>query len=85
MNNRIRYSKNTINHIRIYTLTDNFMKYDPPCKECLIQSMCINEHLAHPTNDSLPDHINIRTCENLKNFINDDTKLPLAYRIDLKG
>lgn len=32
-------------HIRIYFLSLNeFMNYNPPCNECLIQTMCLNKY-----------------------------------------
>lgn len=35
----------TVNHIHILDFTwDKFMKYNPPCKECLVQGMCITHH-----------------------------------------
>lgn len=71
------YDKNTttpirspyINYIYIYTLTDDFMKYNPPCKECIIQAMCIKENLSHPTE---LDHLYIKLCDRLKQFIYDN-------------
>jgi len=85
MNNRIRYrsikafqNNNTYKmYLHIYTLTNNFMKHNPPCKQCLIQVMCIKENLAHPTLDSEPDHLYIKLCDKLKQFIYDNN---LFYR-----
>jgi len=57
-------------YIRIYTTVDNFIKLNPPCQTCLIQSMCVSERLAHPTLDSLPDHyLRIKICERLEEFV----------------
>lgn len=58
-----------ISYLIIYTAVNNFMEYNPPCKECLIQTMCIREDLAHPTRDSMPDHLHIKTCTKLKDFV----------------
>jgi hypothetical protein len=71
---KIRYTPDGlfIRDLIIYTAVDNFMEYNPPCKECLIQGMCIREDLAHPTLDSIdsmPDHLHVKTCKKLKDFV----------------
>jgi len=48
------------------------MKYNPPCKECLIQGMCLKENPAHPTLDSEPDHLYIKICDKLIRFISNN-------------
>lgn len=67
-----------INYICIYTLTDNFMKYTPPCQTCLIQAMCIKENLAHPTE---PDHLYIKLCDRLKQFIYNNNSFYRSWKI----
>lgn len=49
----------------LYDLTINkFMKYNPPCKECLVQSMCLK------ANDNVsPPWIRTRLCGKLNEFI----------------
>ena len=56
-------------YIRMYILIDDFIKLNPPCRTCLVQSMCVSEKLAHPTLDSLPNHLRIKICEKLNNFV----------------
>jgi hypothetical protein len=56
-------------YLNIYTLTNNFMKHNPPCKQCLIQGMCIRENLAHPIYDSDPNYLHIKACNDLKEFV----------------
>ena len=46
------------------TTIDNFMKHEPPCKECLIQRMCIKQDSDHVHN-----FIHINLCDKLKEFI----------------
>lgn len=36
-----------------------FMKHNPPCKQCLIQAICIRYN----------NHLEIKACDKLKNFI----------------
>jgi len=57
------------NYIRIYTPFNDFMKNNPPCQTCLIQSMCVREKFAHPTLDSIPDHLQIKICDKLIEFV----------------
>ena len=49
----------------LYDLTiDNFMKYNPPCKKCLVQSMCLK-----PNDNVLSPWIRTRLCVILNEFI----------------
>lgn len=59
---------------------DEFMKYNPPCKECLVQSMCINgqDHIEHII---INGGITIKSCEKLKSFI--EGNQPLFNRVKL--
>ena len=49
----------------ITTLT-NFLKYKPPCKQCLIQGMCIRE-----ITDIKPTYLIIKICSKLKKHLTD--------------
>ena len=35
--------------IFIYCRYDNFMKYNPPCKDCLICNICVKEKMGSTT------------------------------------
>lgn len=68
----IYYSED--NYIHIYstpvdTITvDEFMKYDIPCKDCLVQSMCITGQ--NKINDIvIKDGIKLKLCEKMEKFI----------------
>jgi len=61
-----------IKYFHIYTHLDTFMEYNPPCKECLIQSMCIKIQISHPIFDMDPDHLSIKTCDRLKGYIDNN-------------
>jgi len=41
-----------------------FLSLNPPCKECLIRSMCIKEHTL---TDPFQEYLEIQICEKLKN------------------
>jgi len=68
------------NSINIFTtLTDKltineFMKYDIPCNNCLVQSMCINNqnNIKHVI---INGGIDIILCEKLQKFIDGNRKL----------
>ena len=50
------------------TLTiDNFLLYDPPCKECLIQATCL--HNATAVNNEYIKYLYIEMCHELKIFV----------------
>lgn len=46
------------------TTIDNFMKHNPPCKDCLIQGMCIKQKKDHVHN-----FLHIQICDKLREFI----------------
>lgn len=48
---------------------DEFNKYNVPCKECLVQSMCITEQ-NNINNIFVKEGIKLQLCENIKRFIN---------------
>jgi len=53
----------------ITTLT-NFLKYKPPCKQCLIQGMCIREMTGYA-----PTYLIVKICGKLKKFLIDNKKI----------
>ncbi len=68
----IYYSED--NYIHIYSTPvdkisiDEFMKYDVPCKDCLVQSMCITGQ--NNINDIfIKEGIKLKLCEKMEKFI----------------
>jgi hypothetical protein len=60
-------SKNTKDNLGVYINAislDEFMKEDPPCKECLIQGMCIKQI----TNIKFSS-LRIEICEKFKEYL----------------
>ena len=53
----------------IYKTVNNFMKHNPPCKDCLIQGMCLS-NVSYNNNDFIC--IKIKKCKQLINFINNN-------------
>jgi len=52
-------------YLRIYDITmDDFFKLNPPCKECLVQNMCV-QLLNVNTNI----RVRTRQCDILKQFL----------------
>jgi len=43
---------------------NKFMDYDPPCKECLVKTMCIEKRFTNNT-----PSLKINICNDLKKFI----------------
>ena len=56
-------------YIFIYSRYDNFMKYTPPCKGCLICSMCIREEMDNPSRYITDAYLYIKVCDKLKSFV----------------
>ena len=57
----------------LQTTMDAFMKYNPPCKECLVRSMCLTFYLSNylyssPVIKSKPCNILYEFLLNNKNF-----------------
>lgn len=50
--------------VLVITTLNNFLKYDPPCKNCLVKSMCIRE-----ITDIKPTYMIIKVCSKLKKFL----------------
>ena len=55
------------------TSLDNFMSYNPPCKECLIQGMCLTEYEYDIPNEDMYHEITIYLCERMNEFINNNS------------
>lgn len=55
----------------IYNISKNkFIKHNPPCKECLVQGMCIEEFL-HSVKPSTIE-IEINRCKDLIKFLKEN-------------
>jgi hypothetical protein len=48
------------------------MRYNPPCKDCLVCNMCINEKLNNVSAEVFEPYLYIKICDKLKNFINNN-------------
>lgn len=46
---------------------DEFLEYDPPCKECLVQATCLKNSTAIVTEHS--KYIYLRMCDELNDYI----------------
>ncbi len=68
---KILYSDGLNNYIYIYHKLNVFLKISPPCKQCLIQSMCLED-----IGDLLENFvcIQIKSCNLLKEFIKKEQK-----------
>jgi len=60
--------------------TDEFMKYNIPCKDCLVQSMCLNR-LDDIGPITINSGIKIQLCEKMKKFIGKNK--PLFNRVTI--
>ena len=61
---------------------DEFLEYNPPCKECLVQSMCLKDRIYIDSNNKSYRGINLKLCEKLKGFI--DKNRPLFFPLKLE-
>lgn len=62
-------NKNSTNrgrYINIYCILNEFMKTNPPCKECLVQPTCVLDMICN--NLSYP-FLYIKLCNDLKKFV----------------
>jgi hypothetical protein len=64
----ILYADGHNNYIYIYHSIDDFFKVNPPCKECLVNSMCITDIRKMVVG------IQIKSCSLLKEFIRKEQK-----------
>jgi hypothetical protein len=46
---------------------DEFLEYDPPCKECLVQATCLRNSTAIVTEHT--KYIYLRMCDELNDYI----------------
>jgi len=53
-------------YIKDFTI-DEFLEYDPPCKECIVQATCLHNSTAIIT--EYTRYVYLRICEKLKTFI----------------
>ena len=60
----IKYFRTSLYIYLLDSTMNNFMKYNPPCKDCLVQCMC----LSNCDNSSTP-YITAKTCSILYKFI----------------
>ena len=65
--NRVKYDRSGIHIYNYHTSLDTFMGTNPPCKECLIQSMCINNK-----DNKHYKKLVIRACNELTKFTNNN-------------
>jgi len=68
---KILYADGSDNNIYLYCKLNIFIKLNPPCKECLIQSMCIKDISV-----LLDEYagVQIKSCDLLREFINKEQK-----------
>lgn len=71
--------------IYIKLASEEFLKYNPPCKECLIQNMCITDFNIRDNGILLYHLIKIEYCHLLKKFINDDTHFTYNLSMRMKN
>lgn len=63
------------------TTIEDFMKKDPPCKECLVQSMCLTEYEYDVPNEiKVYYEMTIDLCERMNEFINNDSEFNSAFK-----
>ena len=61
MRNKILYADGLNNYIFLYCKLNIFLRINPPCKDCLVRSMCIVElHSGYG--------IKVRVCEDLYKY-----------------
>lgn len=71
MRNKILYADGFNNYIFLYCRLNIFLRINPPCKECLIQAICLKD-----ISDLLDEFVGyeIRSCSLLKEFIRKEQK-----------
>lgn len=66
--------------IILYGLTlEEFIKYDPPCKECLVQPTCLIVR-KHNISYKRVDDIELKICEKLEKFLTINKFLELKLK-----
>ena len=68
---KILYADGLNDYIYLYCKLNTFFKTNPPCKECLIQVICLED-----ISDLLDDFVGfqIKSCDLLKEFIRKEQK-----------
>jgi len=61
--NKVNYTRSGIHSYIYYTTLDTFMGSNPPCKECLVKTMCIYA----PSNKY--QVLIIKACDKLTDFV----------------
>jgi len=62
---KVIYTRVGIHSYIYYTTLDIFMGANPPCKECLINTMCIYA----PSNNHIKQVLTIKACNRLDEFV----------------
>ena len=65
------YSINGDVEIIIYARADKFLRYNPPCKECLVQAICLNNEYSYLINyEKFGDnYMELNLCDILIDFV----------------
>jgi len=65
------YSINDGVDMIIYARANKFLEYDPPCKECLVQAICLNKECSYFINyEKFGDnYIELISCDILIDFV----------------
>jgi len=61
---KIDYLLTKDKQLYIYSSIYKFLEYNPPCKNCLVQSMCIKINTF--------ETICLKSCHSIRTFINDN-------------
>jgi len=63
-------------------LIDEFLKINPPCKECLVQAMCISDISLTYNQDLYKECIKFKPCVIIENFLKEVYNLSDIKDID---
>jgi len=69
----VNYFRTSLNIYLLDSTINNFMKYNPPCKDCLVQCMCLLNR-----DNSSPPHIRAKTCNILYKFIKENRSFHIS-------
>jgi len=73
----IKYFRTSLNIYLLNSTMNNFMKYNPPCKDCIVQCMCLLNR-----DNWLTPFITTKTCSILYKFIKKNNSF---YISEFKG
>lgn len=68
----------TLKNLYMYTTLEEFQKHNPPCNECLIQSMCIDYRVIPYKAKGAT--MQIKVCKEFNKFINSNENFIYQYR-----